>query len=74
MSKQASILFAAAIAAPFSVSAEEVPAAVHELAKTIETWTNNPVLIEAVKTQNNQDLTLDAIKKADATWMALLAG
>lgn len=63
-------LLAAFIGVPSLACAEEVPPAVYELAKTIETWGKDPALVQAVVAQNNKGMSLDAIKKTDETWMA----
>lgn len=49
--------------------AEEAPATVKQLAPSLAAWGKNPVLVDAVKQQNAQGLSLDAIKKRDVEWM-----
>ncbi len=49
-------------------SAEEAPDSVKQLAQSLRAWGENPVLVAAVKTQNGENLTLDAIKARDKTW------
>lgn len=49
-------------------AAEEAPASVKQLAESLRAWGENPILVAAVKAQNAENLTLDAIKARDATW------
>jgi hypothetical protein len=51
-------------------AAEEAPDSVRQLAETLYSWGENPVLIAAVEEQNAQNMTLDMIKQRDTTWRA----
>ena len=51
-----------------STFAEEAPQSVKDLATKLTPWGKNPTLIQAVKTQNAENLTLDTIKKRDKVW------
>lgn len=58
------------LAAAASLSAAEVPARVHELAKTdLAALAADPVIVAAVRAQNAQGATLDAVKATDQRWM-----
>lgn len=48
---------------------EAVPQAVIDLADSLKTWGNNPVLVAGTKAQNTQEKSLADIKKTDAEWM-----
>jgi len=51
-----------------SAWAEEVPKAALDLVPTLKTWGENSALVSAVKAQNAEGLSLDEIKRRDATW------
>ncbi|QMV16987.1 PDC sensor domain-containing protein [Vibrio spartinae] len=51
-----------------SVHAEDAPDSLNELIPKLDSWGRDPVLIEAVKAQNKQEVSLDEIKKMDETW------
>jgi len=48
--------------------AEEVPPAVHKISTQLEALGTNVTLISAVKAQNGEGLTLEAIKNRDSKW------
>lgn len=48
--------------------AEALPPQVAQLIPTLQSWGNNPILIEAVKTSNARAESLEAIKRRDAEW------
>lgn len=50
-------------------SAEEAPDSVKQLAEGLRAWGENPILIGAVKSQNAENLTLEAIKARDKIWL-----
>jgi len=52
----------------FTVSAEKAPDSLNTLIPQLEKWGHNPVLVNAVNTQNSKDMTLDNIKKTDEEW------
>lgn len=49
-------------------TAEEIPAELTQELPTLQSWSTDPVLIEAVKQQNAQHLSLDDIKARDESW------
>ena len=51
-----------------SAFAEEVPKEVHSIIPSLQGWVGDSVLIDAVKTQNAKNLSLDSIKARDASW------
>lgn len=69
MNKMNFVLMSALLMPALSI-AEEVPAAVHELAPALKAWGNDPVLVQAVKGQNAKAMSLDEIKAKDKTWIA----
>lgn len=52
----------------FLSHAEEAPDAVKQLASSLRSWGENPILIEAVKAQNAKGMTLEAIQQRDEIW------
>lgn len=70
MNKMIAFALAGGLSLPSFGFAEEVPAAVYELAPKLQAWGSDPVLINAVKEQNAKGMSLDDIKARDATWMA----
>ena len=66
-----SLLAAFLLATALRLSADEVPARVHELARTeLAALAADPALVSAVAAQNARGLTLDQIKAEDKQWMA----
>ena len=69
MSKQVNIILGSYLLfASFSVFAESFPSGVNELVPTLKTWGLDPVIVEAVKAQNQSGLTLEVIKARDEKW------
>ncbi len=54
----------------FPVFAEEAPESVNKLASELRAWGENPVLVAAVKAQNDQNQSLESIKSKDAAWQS----
>lgn len=52
----------------FPLFAEEPPKELYDMIPTFEKWESDPVLVQAVKDQNAQNLSLDEIKKRDEVW------
>lgn len=50
--------------------AEEVPQAVIDFAKTLMPLGKEPIIVDAVKVQNAQGKSLDAIRELDQKWIA----
>ena len=63
-------LVLAYLATPFVAQAEDTPAAVNALIPVLKTWGENPVIVGAVKEQNDKKIPLDQIQKRDKEWMA----
>lgn len=53
-------------------AAEDAPKAVIDLAPSLEEWGNNPMLVTAVKQQNDKGTSLETIKSTDKEWMAAI--
>ncbi len=49
-------------------NAEEAPDSVRQLSDSLRAWGENPILVAAVKAQNAENISLDAIKARDETW------
>lgn len=54
--------------ASLSAFAESFPSGLNDLVPTLKAWGEDPVIIEAVKAQNNSGLKLDTIKTRDEKW------
>ncbi|WP_320819559.1 hypothetical protein [Thalassolituus sp.] len=50
--------------------AEEAPEKLHEILPELEAWSTDQALIDAVRQQNSQGLTLVTIQERDAVWRA----
>ncbi len=50
--------------------AEEIPASVKALVPKLQEWGRNPVLVTAVKEQNNLGMDLTTIRAKDEVWIA----
>lgn len=50
--------------------AEEAPAKLHEILPDLEVWSTDQALIDAVRQQNSEGLTLATIQERDAVWSA----
>lgn len=61
---------ALAVLAGIAIAAEKAPQKVVDLFPKLATYGTDPVIVDAVKTQNARGTSLDKIKEMDKAWMA----
>lgn len=51
-------------------TAEQAPDSIVQLAPSLQSWGQNPVVVDAVRSQNAKGLSLEQIRQRDAQWRA----